>query len=1746
MSVLAMVMIVLSPLPMAAQFSGSGTGSQNDPYLIMSPTHLNQMRNNPAACYKLYKDVDITSWLASSGKGDWEAFDFSGTFDGNGKTILGMKGNGFFSTLSGTVENLTLSGVYGADRAGGAPLAINAYGATVSQVTIISTAKMVDCKGGVVASSSYSTFTDVTVTLPEVSTQYSFGGIVGTSIYDVIKNSSVTCDDLCAGSNVGGIVGLSQITTDITGCTVKGKIHGLSNVGGIAGVIHSMPNYKLTGNHVRASVQASGSKVGGVIGLADFLGPLGSSDKKVYTSCSGNRYDNIQLSSDELNDIRKYVPRFPEKFSLNCGQYFDAGDVLITDYVSFMPPSDSVYKYELEAYFYYNKGYTCVRSLTLYITSKSDDRSTVGQNSFVGNVVSQNGNSVGGIMGYGISTVLNDNEFSGTVCGIDTVAGIANGPGNTITNCVSIGRIDGQRYVNGLSNGTNATNCAAINSLVRGQSGVARASGKNNIALATTKVIENGADISRRNSDADGTSFSLDDAQLKTSYQAYGFDFTSVWTNIETESFPYINGMAAPPTIQTDVVAGMMQAQGRSINGGIVEVTMAGEVVNALPVGTNSWRATVSPMQAGDVLMVRANTDNMPGSYYAMQTIAYKGEGTADSPYLVSSARDLQNVYGNHYYKLTRDLDLKDYGYWTPIVLDGATFDGGGFTISNLKVKGNDTAAVGLFSVVQNGTIKNLKLSQCSVVGTGIATGGLVGNLKGGTINNCLVEGSVTGHANTGSVVGKLEDGTLSESTSTANVSSDGDNIGGVVGYNGGTVIDCNYNGSITPQNAQSLCGGIAGLNYGTIKNSYYSGNISGEARWAAGIAGCNDGAAAQVLRCVASSQSIILSNSDGVTMRIYSGCRNGAELGDEKDNLASVSMQLSVNDIPYESDDDPLNGTAVGEDMLKKGDTYSSLGWDMSKCWSIDEGYSMPFHSALGGSLTTSGDAFSIYADSSMVYCGEDVRIPVMMTNIEDISSCQFDLVIPDGFTIAQDEYGDDLVELGNRTSARKHAISHQLNGNALRVIIVSPTLKTFAGNEGEICAVTLHAADSLKNGNYTFLINGSLGTPLDCRSVYSRPASFDVQVVSDAMACDSVTSINYQTQTLEISLANHTSVVSYQMDVALPDGMDIPKDEDGNYMISHADRTNPQKFAISSKKMDNGLIRILCVSPENTPISGNEGTLLTFPVTFDKSMEAGDYEVGFSNVNLCETNFHSIAVPDFIVKATLELRENIVKGDVNKDKNINTSDVQGIYAFIQNYDTSKFNLWAADMNDDNEISVADATILTNFILSGNKFSVPVRRLAPRSGEYQGPELYIEPFTVEPGQEVEVNINLSNPDNEVGGMQFDLYIPDGLKPVVYEDEDPNDYTQIEINNSARGKGFFYTSSRQKNGCYRFAGNDFSNKSYRDSDGAIFSIRLKADENFPAGVVTATMNHMELAFKDQNQWKQPEYNFTILSGNLAGVDSIDFQGRLTDNGVAPINTILSTAVDAAYLDAQSANLTALTVPFALGNPNGLVLYAADAAVNSSITNAVKDFVCEKLELVDGYNFGSPEVFTAQSVTYRRDGIVPGKFCAGLLPFKPEAGDMMTFAFDGMTDDGTAMFSEGLAEANVPFLFKVSDGSTVTFSAVNALIEPTTRATYGDSDFVGVFTKTTMDNCYDIDGNEVSGLMPFYAYLYSLSGFQGIEVGGVAVGIDGMGADEANHDIYTLQGMRLDGKVKNLPAGVYIIDGKKVMVRSSIR
>jgi hypothetical protein len=177
--------------------------------------------------------------------------------------------------------------------------------------------------------------------------------------------------------------------------------------------------------------------------------------------------------------------------------------------------------------------------------------------------------------------------------------------------------------------------------------------------------------------------------------------------------------------------------------------------------------------------------------------------------------------------------------------------DGQGYEIRDLYINNEDQ--VGLFGFVakggilsQGGIIKNLTLINATVTADAAAgnpaglheytarcldvgpaaggVGGLVGYNRG-TVSNCYAIANVTGDWNVGGLVGR-NDGTVSNCYATGTVTGRG-SVGGLVGDSHEGTVSESY--SISSVSGNSSVGGLVGSHYdATVKKCYSAGSVAG------------------------------------------------------------------------------------------------------------------------------------------------------------------------------------------------------------------------------------------------------------------------------------------------------------------------------------------------------------------------------------------------------------------------------------------------------------------------------------------------------------------------------------------------------------------------------------------------------------------------------------------------------------------------------------------------------------------------------------------------------------------------------------------------------------------------------------------------------------------------------------------------------------------------------------------------------
>ena len=304
------------------------------------------------------------------------------------------------------------------------------------------------------------------------------------------------------------------------------------------------------------------------------------------------------------------------------------------------------------------------------------------------------------------------------------------------------------------------------------------------------------------------------------------------------------------------------------------------------------------------------------------------------------------NAYEDYTVTLHSSLDLNNKE-WTPIATGArsgsnpsgnsfkGTFDGNGNTIYNLSIEAEPEdadQAIGLFGIVDGGTVKDLKFENVNInVPSSEMAAAAVGMLTGGgTVSGIeVVSGSIKAIRGNGAVVGRMtKSGTIKECINRAAVCGTGANVGGIVGAayytkDGSTMTidDCHNYGTVS--GTAGVVGGIVGLSAANVSNCTNEAAITGNGADVAGIVAEQQNAGS-IKGCV-NKGNITNSSSAYGTGGIVGWIRyNGTTSAYPVKNVIEVSDNTNYGSVQGGNDAGGIVGTVYNLGVIKENYNYA------------------------------------------------------------------------------------------------------------------------------------------------------------------------------------------------------------------------------------------------------------------------------------------------------------------------------------------------------------------------------------------------------------------------------------------------------------------------------------------------------------------------------------------------------------------------------------------------------------------------------------------------------------------------------------------------------------------------------------------------------------------------------------------------------------------------------------------------------
>ena len=339
---------------------------------------------------------------------------------------------------------------------------------------------------------------------------------------------------------------------------------------------------------------------------------------------------------------------------------------------------------------------------------------------------------------------------------------------------------------------------------------------------------------------------------------------------------------------------------------------------------------------------------------------------------------------------------------------------------------------------------------------------------------------------------------------------------------------------------------------------------------------------------------------------------------------------------------------------------------------------------------------------------------------------------------------------------------------------------------------------------------------------------------------------------------------ITMVQFDLYLPQGLSLKK-ENGDYVYDIAGRTTWKNHSLDANAMGD-YIRFILISSKNIALSGTSGAIISMTIVADASFNGG--EIVLDGIVLASPNEEQIKLdaykktipPSNILVNKISLNQTSTTLNVGETLQL-TATVSPTNATDKSVSWTSSNTNVATVSNTGLVTAVAAGTATITCKahdgSGVTATCSVTVIKQNPPTPSNATLSIEPFNIKVGKEKEIFIDLSNPDDEITMVQFDLSLPKGLSlkkqggDYVYDIAGRTSWKNHSLDANCIGDVIRFILISNKNSA--LSGNS----------GAIIKMTIVADAGFNGGDIV--LDNIVLAKPDETQIKPDKVVYSVPS-----------------------------------------------------------------------------------------------------------------------------------------------------------------------------------------------------------------------------------------------------------------------------------------
>lgn len=1513
------ILCAVTAIAARAQYSGSGSGTESDPYLIFNPTQLAQMANflnNENVVFELKNDINLTEFISDNYPNEgWAPIGvasspFKGTLKGNSRTISGLSINragtdyvGLFGYIDGArIENLSIlaTSIKGGNHIG--VLAGYAENSTLNTfyVTVTNGVTGKDYVGGFVAHV-------VNTTINTARVEIAGTGVKGTDyVGGLFGDSSGECENAVAISvvsgqaYVGGIAG--STSANFTSSKATGNISGSSTyVGGFAG-------------NTNASTFTTCEHIGNVTGAGRVSGFCGNAEEApTFADCKSK--GTITSTGDYTGGILGYGDLVS---MTNCSHF---GDIQGTNYVGGVYGGNPPQTQEDYPVYYRSTSTTSNSKSTSWTNTSSFTQGTVNTRSInkctaIGNI---NGTQkIGGLVGsheagrtfrfssagpsnsggtfvggsyysylwrgnacvYSFSsnyfsptdyvdyTTLNvaNSYYSGNVTGTDDVGGLIGYKiSGEIKNCYAYANVVGETNVGGLIGSVRSLQVSDYGTLTI----------KSSAAINTT-------------------------------------------VNATKENVGRIYGYKADDYV---IIGALGTADGNlSLNrtsvvkSGVVQ-TITDDLQNGTSIGPSMLKLKATYVAKGwdfDNDWTIQETESYPYMRYQTAPPVIESNLISQATSVRGKSVDGGTVY--LYYKdnapLSQNCDAThNWNFSTQALQSGAEVrlyaeaDGltpSYFTTATVAYPGSGTeddpylifTAEDLQGVSKQGyyKVKN-DIDLTSWIAENSPTKGWVSIGRNGT-EATYIDGD--NHKITGLWTNTTEDYTgLFSNFSRGSIKNLTIEVASGKQVKGG-----NYTGILIGRNANGIIqnvtikGDVQGTEYvggvmgysdnNTITAATYNGAINSSSSNArlGGLAGC------AVDNTVSSCRMTTKISASG--SNVYAGGLFGSAAG-------TVTKTVAVCDIATTGENNYVGGL-FGNGSLAVQQSSASGTVSATGAGSYAGGIAAYTTSEIADSYSTVTVTGVDYAAGIVAYSTSTINRCYAKGDVFGVKQGGGVAGQLDGTAagVTNSIAANNQLTFSDQSSWASRVIGGYKNGAAdpdnsnyalktMQVTLNGVATKKYddlvegiAKTDTELMSAATYTALGWDLNSVWEIEDGLSYPTLACEEGSTEPSDptptpSDDDKDTDISQYDNIVYINNvearagSQTTLSVQLKNIADIYGYQFNLYLPTGCTIPTTTDafGDVVIAASQtetRTNSSRHTFETR-LNSNVLTVLCYSASAKSFVGSEGEVAQITINIPEGMAVGDYPIVIKDLVLSKANNMTENIER--VKSTLTI-SNTKLGDANCDGFVNVGDITAIATYILGDTPVPFDMKAADADENNMINVGDITTVASMILGGTT------RAVTRSGASEDAmvELSNVGVAVDQNRFAIIPVEVVNTDGCFSAFQMDIKLPQGFH-----------LSSIEPATDRIPGSAFFDYALIEDDTYRVLSYSLGSK-IRRTEGALMYLRVTVDDYLTDGVYNINLDNC--IFSDNSTTLSATGSIKILvATGTTGIEEINQYEKTT-------------------------------------------------------------------------------------------------------------------------------------------------------------------------------------------------------------------------------------------------------------------------